>query len=301
MKNILTFFFTYIFGAILTGCGGGGGGSSANVETPNFRSLTSSEMTQLTTENIKYEPYALPGSLLDLFHRIAPSWQVRASPNPNGREVCHTINNCENDHDLISINQGAGFAQILEVKINTVVIHSSTLVVIAQNGTNYIGIVCEETASDTDDCSFGNLDGTYMQSERIFTLPPMEYKITGAAVFKFNNKLIGKNSLNYRNLYFNEEQVEFQHDINNYISINNGYRRFPNKTAEVLYGRINLAYDNWRFQYTVGDVKSDYYKEEIIDGIAFGWQSDNFTAKAEKPFGGGNEAWLKLFYKREWK
>ncbi len=308
MKSIIFFIFAAVLGAILTGCGGGGGGGVSVIPDGNsIRPLTAAEQQELTRKTAaRYIPEEFTirefNELRGLLEAVIADFSLSVSPNPNGGRGCveTSCNTVEDIHDIVVLNQNPGAARVVEIRANGVLIDSTTLIVMGQRGTNYLAYVCEDTASATDDyCSSADTNGVYSDYPRVFTLPSLVYTTTGMDIFKFNNRLIGGNSLNYRNLYFNEEQVEFQHAINGYAGITSGYRHFDN--ADLMYGRLNLSYDNLRLQWTIGDVKSDYYKEEIINGVAFGWQSENFTAKVEKPFGGGDQKWLRLFYKRELK
>lgn len=329
MKNAILFIFSAAFAAALSGCGGGGGGSPST-ETPTPRDV---RYITWTTEPDDMEEL---NNLQSVFRESNPNVSLEASENSLPLSLSMEAVRSDNRDDarhIIITGARAGdtyryatsvFATPLTVKgfdnTNTVPI-TVIYTVFEQEGTNYLAIRCDSYGTiafcdrerDTDGnkiYSFDSqVDGTNTNieintpkeifvKEPVFTLPENEFTVED--VFLFNRGLIG-DSYQYGGLHVNAEKMHAEYRLTPFsdVFIDGGFRRFDN--ADFVYSRINLQHGGWRFQYTVGGVKSDYYREETVDGAAFGWQKDGFAVKAEKPVGKEQPNWLRVFWKTELK
>ncbi|MBE8158825.1 MAG: hypothetical protein HAW59_05485 [Betaproteobacteria bacterium] len=168
----------------------------------------------------------------------------------------------------------------------------------AQNGTNYLAVACANTTDlicqDADVA--GNPTGS--PDPRQFSWEIGNYNVTN--VFYFNRGLI-ENAHAFGNFRINAENkhVEYRWTPFSDVFIDGGFRRFGN--ADVAYAKMQMDYKDFYLQYTAGNIRSDYYRQGNINGVAFGWQKDGFAVKAEKPLGNDDKSWLRLFYKTELK
>ena len=332
MQNAILFIFSAVFAAVLSGCGGGGGGGgSPSTETPrDVRYIT------WTTDPTESDFVEELNNLQSVIRESNPNVSLEASENSIPLSLSMES---ESENRLISsdvrhvIITGARagdtyryatslFATALTVEgfDNTNIVPITVIyTVFEQEGTNYLAIRCDSYGTralcDRERYADGNkiysfdsqVDGDnanieintpdeIFAKEPVFTLPENEFTVED--VFLFNRGLIG-DSYQYGNFHINYDRKHAEYRLTPFsdVFIDGGFRRFDN--ADFVYGRINLQHGGWRFQYTVGGVKSNYYREETVDGAAFGWQKDGFAVKAEKPVGKEQPNWLRVFWKTE--
>ncbi len=288
MKNIISFIFAAVLGVILTGCGGGGGGDSfrvSNVETPvYFPEYSGRLFPDLTAANRELSTNGISITL-------ALSGNVIPGSDP-GRPEYNIIVQGGAVGDAYTIRAGGG----------------ASYRVLEQNGTHYLAVECINDSFTILTCE-GNINGVSYNlvtgagdvfraqlSIRTFILPNNVFTVTSG--FYFNRGLI-ENAHQFGNFYINAENkhAEYRWTPFSDVFIDGGFRRFGN--ADVVYTKMQMDYKDFYLQYTAGNIRSDYYKEGNINGVAFGWQKDNFAVKAEKPFSNGGEKWIRLFYQRE--
>ncbi len=129
-----------------------------------------------------------------------------------------------------------------------------------------------------------------------FTISENEFHVMNR--FTFKRGLI-ENAHTFGGFHINAEDlhVEYRWTPFSDLFIDSGYRKLDN--AAVHYAKMQMDYNDFYLQYSLGGVRSDYYKSGKIDGIAFGWQKNGLAIKTEKPLGNDDKAWLRLFYKKE--
>ncbi len=264
MKNIISFIFAAVLGVILTGCGGGGGSPSTQPTTELNRGRNSAAGEGIT---VGFSPNNIPANL-----------GVRAG-----------------NADIVINGVIAGSRFKITVNIGTVAI-TIPMVVFVQNGTNYVANPCINTNDIV--CQLQDASGNAISDPRQFRWEIGNYSVTN--IFYFNRGLI-ENAHRFGNFYIKAEDkhAEYRWTPFSDVFIDGGFRRFGN--ADVAYAKMQMDYKDFYLQYTAGNIRSDYYQEGNINGVAFGWQKNGFAIKAEKPFGNGGEKTVRLFYQRELK
>ena len=202
-------------------------------------------------------------------------------------------------HDYIISGPGVNAGNQYSVIANSVFLLEVDFFVFEQNGTLFLAGQCTDINNrcEEDGHPLDLSDVVSFPSPRTFTFTVSgSYEVDD--IFYFNRGLI-TDARQFGDFHINAEtkHVEYRWTPFSDVFIDGGFRRFGN--ADVSYAKMQADYNNFYLQYSLGNVRSDYYKSGKIDGVAFGWQKDGFAVKAEKPLGNGGKSWLRLFYKRE--